>query len=155
MSSDYSEIEDNNIRLKTFASKFDKIELIDVENMGESYFQKMFPSLKHNQTDIDKPALIVPENNKTGFILILQNPIDRFVTAFNHSKALVEFDLSDYSVSESSVSESSDDSFKSLLEDPSVPFYKRKNILMNKINTGNPFSRMEKWWNIFRINKLF
>lgn len=67
-----------------------------------------------------------PVDNAT-YIIWLRNPISRFISAFNHSKALSEFDVSTFSKEE-------------LFDSATTPYYKLTNKIENKFNTGCPFA---------------
>ena len=76
-----------------------------------------------------KPELI--HNDKINYIIILKNPIKRFVSAFYHSKYLIDFDTKGYN-------------FNTLVNDISTPYYMLKNRVRDKLKFNNPFKEWDK-----------
>lgn len=68
----------------------------------------------------------INNNNNLNYIIILKNPIKRFVSAFYHSKYLVDFDIKGYD-------------YNMLINDKTTPYYMLKNKIINKLKKNNPF----------------
>ena len=62
-----------------------------------------------------------------SYILWVRNPFKRFVSAFYHSKNLIDFEIP------------SNLSFDDILHNPETPYYKLRNKLKSKLKFGNPF----------------
>ena len=128
MSSDYPEIVDETLKYKTISLKKNyKNTLIHIGKSGGSFIQNIFPGI--NVIHMRKPELI--HNDKINYIIILKNPIKRFVSAFYHSKYLIDFDTKGYN-------------FNTLVNDISTPYYMLKNRVRDKLKFNNPFKEWDK-----------
>ncbi len=67
---------------------------------------------------------------RDSYLMFIRNPLARFVSAFNHSKSLIDFDTSEYS-------------FDMLINDKGTPYYGLKNKTANKLESGHPFDEGE------------
>jgi hypothetical protein len=122
MNTDYPEIIDETIKYKCLCPKNkNQPVLIHVGKSGGSYIKNILPNL--NCIHMRKPPL---HQNNVNYILILKNPIERFVSAFYHSKYLVDFDTTGYT-------------YDRLINDKSTPFFKLKNKIKHKLRNNNPF----------------
>ena len=92
-----------------------KRKLIHIGKTGGSFIRNILPNLK--SIHMRKPALI---NNNLNYIVILKNPIERFVSAFYHSKYLVDFDTKGYDLN-------------MLFSDKTTPYYRLKNKIINRL----------------------
>ena len=88
----------NNLKknLTNFISQHENYIYIHIGKCGGSsikrFFQKSFSS-KLNFYHLSRPKL--KEQNKSNrFLFVIRNPIERYVSAFNHSKNLIDFDIS-------------------------------------------------------------
>ena len=88
MKTDHPDLIDNTIRYKINSIR-KKTVLIHVGKCGGSYLNKIFPGIK----EIHMCQAIFKTSN--SFILIMRNPIDRFVSAYYHSRWLIEYDVKD------------------------------------------------------------
>ena len=119
MKTDNPELIDNTIRYKINSIR-KKIVLIHVGKCGGSYLNSIFPGMK----EIHMCQAIFKTNN--SFILILRNPIDRFVSAYYHSRWLIEYDVKDKT-------------YKDLFNDIDSPYYKLRCRTKSRLEMGNPF----------------
>ena len=95
---------------------------LHIGKCGGSNIENKFPGIK--SIHMNKPKLENTNNNK--YVIILRNPIKRFVSAFYHSKLLIDFDITGYT-------------FKELNNNEDSPFYKLNNKIINKMKYNNPF----------------
>lgn len=122
MSCDYPEIIDETLKYKIISMKRNYMNIhIHIGKSGGSFIKNIFPTI--NSIHMRKPQII---NNNLNYIVILENPIKRFVSAFYHSKYLVDFDTKGYD-------------FNMLINDKSTPYFKLKNKIINRLKNNNPF----------------
>ena len=119
MKTDHPELIDNTIRYKMNSIRKNTV-LIHVGKCGGSYLSKIFPGIK----EIHMCQAIFKTSN--NFILILRNPIDRFVSAYYHSRWLIEYDVNNCK-------------YKNLFNDVDSPYYKLKWKIKGALELGNPF----------------
>ena len=100
--------------------KFASYAFIHVGKCGGSYLARNLP--RSSTIHMRKPEA---EPN-VGYIIWLRNPLSRFVSAFNHSLALVEYDVGTKN-------------FDDLYNDESCPYYRLKNKINSVLETGEPF----------------
>lgn len=73
----------------------------------------------------------VPEYNvQTKYVIWIRNPISRFISAFNHSLALINFDISGYTKEQ-------------LFDSPATPYYRLTNKIKHKFASGCPFAEWQ------------
>jgi hypothetical protein len=98
--------------------------LIHIGKCGGSYLTSKYKGLK--QIHMRRPDL--KKNYDANFIIILRNPFSRFVSAFNHSKNLLSYDVSGKA-------------FADLFRDPSSPYFGLKQKSLHALSIGNPFGQ--------------
>lgn len=117
ISSDHPDIIDRHLVNKTF----NKFAFIHVGKCGGTLLKM---SLEKMETiHMRKPNIA----SNTGYILWIRNPINRFVSAFNHSLSIIRYDT-----------EGKD--FDDLYNDKKCPYYRLRNKIISKFETGCPFS---------------
>ena len=123
MSCDYPEIIDETLKYKIISMKRNYTNIfIHIGKSGGSFIKNLFPTIK--SIHMTKPKII---NNNVNYIIILRNPIERFVSAFYHSKYLIDFDTKGYD-------------FDMLINDKTTPYYRLKNKIKNRLKNNNPFA---------------
>ena len=122
--SDHAEIIDKTLKYKYLSlnNKF-KVIFIHIGKCGGSFIENSF-SKNLNSLHMSKPKLNNNNNNK--YIICIRNPIERFISAFYHSKILIDFNCKGYT-------------YEKLLNDRTTPFYQLKNKISNKLKHNNPF----------------
>lgn len=120
MSSDHSEIIDETLRNKSLQRKLNvnNCKFLHIGKCGGTYFRHIFPHLK--------PVHMGKPDNKSKYITMVRNPIDRFISAFYHSINIITFDISGYTKEQ-------------LINDRNTPYYKMKNVTESKLKHNHPF----------------
>ena len=119
MSSDHPDLIDKTIMYKINTIRRKTI-FIHVGKCGGSYLNTIFPGIN----EIHMRQAIFKTSN--SFILIVRNPIDRFVSAYYHSRWLIEYDVKDYK-------------YKDLFNNIDSPYYKLKWKIKGRLEMNNPF----------------
>jgi len=109
---------------------------IHIGKCAGSFISKQFPQL--NRVHMHKPKF----RQDQQYIIWIRNPIKRFVSAFNHSKSLIEYQLHT-------------DCFDEIYNEKSSPYYRLKNKINSKLLHNCPFAEWESGFNYeFLMNKF-
>jgi hypothetical protein len=100
-----------------------KIRFIHIGKCGGSYINKVLGK-ELTKIHMKKPDI---NNRSYKYIIFIRNPLQRFISAFNHSKSLIEFDTIGYK-------------YNDLYNDSSTPYYKLKQKIKSKLEIGHPFN---------------
>tara|TARA_B100001250_G_scaffold59724_1_gene46542 strand:- start:9820 stop:10593 length:774 start_codon:yes stop_codon:yes gene_type:complete len=103
-----------------------KIQFIHIGKCGGSYINDLL-SKKISKIHMMKPRM---NNSNCKYIIFIRNPLRRFISAFNHSKNLIEFDTTGCT-------------YNNLFNDIKSPYYKLHNKIKSKLKVGHPFNE----WN--------
>jgi len=96
---------------------------IHIGKTGGSYISEQCENIKNFKViHMAKPKY----ESSRKYIIWIRDPVARFISAFNHSLNLVNFDIEDRD-------------FNTLYNDPDTPYYKLKNKIVNKIAYNHPF----------------
>lgn len=123
-SSDYGEVLDLNMRTKVIMRKRKECIFVHIGKCGGSYLRSVFPDLNVIHMSKLTPGKI---SELYAFIILIRNPISRYVSAFNHSKTLANYDISGKS-------------FDELVSNSACPYFQLPNKAKNAINSCNPFN---------------
>lgn len=115
-----------------------KIQFIHIGKCGGSFIKQILPK-KIGKIHMRKPKMSSP-NYK--YIIFIRNPLKRFISAFNHSKHLIEFDTSGYD-------------FNRLLNDRNSPYYKLREKIKSKLEIGHPFDEWNSGKDYIRLMNKF
>lgn len=141
MDSDYPEILDRTLKYKKITNilrskQFKLIRFLHIGKCGGSGIRMKFPKIQRKH--MKKPSLI---NNKK-WIIILRNPINRFVSAFYHSKYFVDFDVSGYDKD-------------MLYNNKNTPYYHLRRKIHYKLKFKNPFHQWKSGGNYKSLISYF
>ncbi|QDP02297.1 hypothetical protein [Thalassotalea sp. PS06] len=115
---------------------YENLTYVHVGKCGGSYITSNLPNLR--SIHMQKPIFDINQR----YIFWLRDPIKRFVSAFNHSLSIIEFDISGYD--ENSLYHASD-----------TPYYKLPNKIHSKLATGHPFAEWPSGKRYEKLIKLF
>jgi len=100
---------------------------IHIGKTGGSYISEQLHNVKNfNVVHMSKPQY----DSSRQYIIWIRDPVARFISAFNHSLNLINYDIRD-------------SDFHTLYNDPNTPYYNLKNKIINKISYNHPFREWE------------
>jgi hypothetical protein len=111
---------------------------IHIGKCGGSYIRSIYDI---SSIHMNKPNI----NTNFKYIIFIRNPISRFVSAFYHSKQLIDFDLSKFNRKNK----------RKLLNNRDTPFYHLPNKLNNKLKYNDPFYEWRDSRSYLKLIKFF